>query len=120
MDRFTEYGDRVLPLGTSYEGLPRSSFNNGTCERASVGLYTAGRLSMPPPSPSLSESPGTSRDACPSVDSAYGLDFESGGENLALVRPGLKGEVLRDGGLECGLESPEGGVLTVGVGELEG
>ena len=52
VDRFTEYGDRVLPLGASYEGLPRSSFNNGTCERASVGLCSAGRLSMPSSSPS--------------------------------------------------------------------
>ena len=48
------------------------------------------------------------------------LGFERGGENLALVRPGLKGEVLRDGGLECGLELLEGGVLTLGVDVLEG
>ena len=31
---------------------------------------------------------------------------------------GLKGEALRERG--CGLESPEGGVLMVGVGVLEG
>ena len=48
------------------------------------------------------------------------LGFERGGENLALVRPGLKGEVLRDGDLECGLELLEGGVLTLGVDVLEG
>lgn len=50
-----------------------------------------------------------------------GLAFRlGGGEALALARFAPKGEARRDGGLECGLEDPDGGVTIVGVGVLEG
>lgn len=42
-----------------------------------------------------------------------------GGEARVLARFALRGETRPEGGLECGLEDPEGGVMMVGVGVLE-
>jgi len=43
-----------------------------------------------------------------------------GGETLALAKPVLNGEARRDEGGEWGEVLPDGGVLIVGVGVLDG
>lgn len=54
------------------------------------------------------------------LDSDGGLAFRlGGGEARLLARFALRGETRPEGGLEYGLDDPEGGVMMVGVGVLE-
>ena len=82
-----------------------------------------GRVSAISPSSSQSESADKSADS----RAIFGLTRtpfcrgSGGGDTRALLATlGLKGETRRDEGLEFGLVFPEGGVLMVGVGVLEG
>lgn len=126
VDLFVAKAGRTLPSGSSYEGRPLSSFSSGVWERPSEGRCNWG-LGFPIAASSSSEK---SKSAAwlwsaeglkATLNCGRGLAFRlGGGEALTLARFALKGEARRDGGLECGLEDPDGGVTMVGVGVLEG
>ena len=129
VDRLVAKAGRVLWSGPSYEGRPLSSFSKGVSERPSEGRCNWDLVSpMAASSSEKSKSPATSLawirsagvlEATP--DCSRGLAFRlGGGEARLLARIALEGEAWADGGLECGLEDPDGGVTMVGVGVLEG
>ena len=129
VDLFVTKAGRTLPLGPSYEGRSLSCFSSGVWERPSEdrcdwGLVSPIAASSSDTSGSSATFPtlGWSAEALKATLSCgRGLPFRlGGGEALTLARFVPTGEARRDGGLECGLEDPDGGVTMVGVGVLEG